>query len=695
MSFQLPHGSRRSADLVYQTKHHGDTVFQGLTPNSFFERLYMYNDECDGLVWKKEHSKDCVIAITGYYPGSYMSYSYPTTLVHPKDPDFPGVVNGGLINANNYTNASIGRTKDFVLCFMPTYFSSYTGIRCSNDGIHWRPWVGGLPASLGGWSTKENVGLCAGVFSDDADKVNGLWRLEIDETGKISREKIATIGEGGVVTPNGWLGELAFQGLAEDGNHRWYKFINVNGDKYTSPLPGRYTYIDMRESDPAQQVKWADYSWNFRYLNDKYYAFTMKTDTIYWNEVLQQWQTTRVFMIIESSDGFKHITEHIVMDPCPTLNYQNYDLWYFNNRLIILEMGKERETDTEQYFKIRDINNNVIGTVIEKVTMPFVGMYIDGAYDSLTYRFKGTEAESNRNCVRSLGFGCTSAVYIKDGKPTTPYGSLIWGTAFCKNGWSANSYDDGGFIFMQVGDKDPFVTKQPEYAIAYRCANSKIDRDNATWGEDYYKITIKGGNGTMRLSEEKTHYANSYTVEKGSEDWVKHCYFHIDQIARLTYDNKIVRRSLRRGGQTVFDFRDPGYDTASEYYFDDMGVFTTILGNDYSKLTSGPVYCFAVHYYWLQYGRYLSNAIGPLIISTDEFRSMYNSETAYQNVNTLEYAGFTWYYETGVTASSDDKSAERYLDLSDYPDTPSALGSPVPLTKEMVLECLKRVHTIN
>ena len=679
MSFQLPHGSRRSADLVYQTKHHGDTVFR----NSFFEELHMFNDDCDGLVWKKEHSKDCVISITSYYPGSYMSYSYPTTLIHPKDPDFPGVVNGGMINAPNYTGASLTRTKDFVICQFPTYYSSYTGLRCSNDGIHWTPFAAGYPASLGQWSTKENVGLCAGIFADDPDRVNGLWRLEIDETGKISRERLGVIGEDGIVSPTGYLGDLAFQGLAEDGNHRWYKFINVDGDKYTSPLPGRYTYTDMRESDPAKRVKWADYSWNFRYLNCKYYAYTMKTSTIYWNEVKQEWQTIRVFMVIESSDGFKHITEHIVMNPCPYINYQDYNLWYFNNRLIILEIGKERETDTEQYLKIRDLNNNVIGTVIEKVDMPFAGRYIDAAYDSLTFRFRGSEAESNRNCVRGFGWGFTNALYIKDGKPSEPYGSLIWGTAFCKNGWSPNSYDDGGFIFLRVGDKDPFVTKQPEYAMAYRCANQMIDRDNATWGEDYYKITIKGGSGTMRLAEERTHYTNSYTVEKSSEDWVKHCYFHIDQIVRLTYDNKIVRRRLRRGGQTFFELREPEYNVASGYYMEGTGVYSTVFGREFSKVNPGPAYVFIIGYLSRSY-QYIS----PMVISTDEFNVVYDPGGPVTNSKIIDYGGFKWYYNGfSYGFGGDDPTVPYYLNLH-------SLGGSAT-EQEMVLECLKTVHPIN
>ena len=679
MSFKLPHGSRRSADLVYQNKHHGDPVFR----DSFFEMMYMYNDDCDGLIWKKEHSKDAIISITSYYPGFYMSSSYPTTLVHPKDPDWPYVSNGGLVNGPNYTGASLTRTKDFLICRFPTYFSSYTGLRCSKDGIHWTPFIGGYPAGMGGWSIKENAGLYSGIFSDDPDRVNGIWKVEIDEHGKFSREKLATIDEGGVVSPPWFFADLASQGMAQDGYHTWYKFINIAGDKYTSALPGRYQYTDMRESDPAQRVKWADYNWTMRYLNGKYYAYAMKTDTIYWNEVKQEWQTTRSFIIVESSDGFKHITPHYVMSPCPTLNYQSYDLWYFNERLIILELGKERETDTEQYFKIRDINNNVLGSVVEKVDMPFAGRALDPSYDSLTFRFRGTQSEANRNCVRSFGFGMMSAVYIKDGAPAEPYGSLIWGTAFCKNAWSSNSYDDGGFIFMQVGDKDPFVTKQPEHAIAYRCGSGMIDRDNATWGEDYYKITIKGGSGTMRLAEERTHYANSFTVEKGSEDWVKHCYFHIDQIARLTYGNRIVRRQLRRGGQTFFDLRDPEYNVASGYYMEGTGVYSTVFGREFSKVNPGPAYVFIIGYLSRNY-QYIS----PMVISTDEFNVVYDPGGPVTNSKIIDYGGLKWYYNGfSYGFGGDDPTVPYYLNLH-------SLGGSAT-EQEMVLECLKTVHPIN
>ncbi len=676
MGFKLPHGSRRSSDLVYQNKHHGDTVFR----NSFFEELHMFNDDCDGLVWKKEHTKDCVLCQTSWYPGFYASTSYMAGMVHPDDFEdkngkkYSYVPNGNFIGGQAFT-----RTKDFIISStLLYYYKYYIDYRISNDGVHWRKWINNIPNSswggIGSWSTKENLGL---IHGSNVEGKTALWRMEIDEKGDLSFEEIT-----GAEAPSFFLGDIAGQGIQQDGIHQWYKFVDVHGNKYVSVLPNTYTYTDDRESDPTKKVKTATYQWSFKYLNSKYYAATMKGGSVYWNPVKQEWQQLRTFMVVESSDGFRHITTHIVMDPCPYINYQSWDYMYFNGRIIIQEWGKEHETDTQQYFKIRDLNNNVLGSVIEKVRMPFVGMSTDGAYDVLDFYFRNSQPESNRVCVRGYGGGI-SAVYIKDGKPTEPYGSILVPTAFRKNGWSSNSYDIGGFIFLKCGEKDPFFTKQPSEAFAFCADNSMIDRDNATWGEDYYKITIKGGSGTMQLSEERTHYTNSYTVEKSSEDWVKHCYFHIDQIARLTYGNKIVRRRLRRGGQTFFELRDPEYNVACGYYMEGTGVYSTVFGREFSKVNSGPAYVFIIGYLSRGY-----QYIAPLVISTDEFNVVYDPGGPVTNSKIIDYGGFKWYYNGfSYGFGGDDPTVPYYLNLH-------SLGGSAT-EQEMVLECLKTVHPVN
>lgn len=672
----MRHGGYRSSDLMYQGKHHTDIVFQ----NRFFEKLFMESDNCDGIIWEKKHSKDMILSTTSWYPGFYGSTNFQGTRLIPQDPRMPHVLPGS-IGGENFM-----RTKDFVISKVGSYYYAPTGsYSVSRDGITWTKRIGGAPTNwqgqLFGWSTKENVGMLP--YSGK------IYRFDIDDDGKLTWTDIAEdLGSGAAI------GDIVQQGIVQDGTHRWYRFINPEGELYTSRLPDHYTY-DFEDWWGSHSVADGTYSWSFYYINGKYIAFTANkishvkaystSNYVYWYDVI----------FVESDDGFKTIRSKVFESPKLTYSYQSVSFFYFENKYLMYEGGETVDGNVRTpYLWIWDFGNSYFNTpkkivVPQTFTVPMVGMYSDKNVDDVTVVTYGSVPAQNRNYTRGFG-GFTNAIYIKDGKVVEPYGGIIIPTAFKPNGWSSNAYDEGGWIYLDGG-----MLRAPKRGIAYGGSNYMVDRDNATWGEDYYKITIKGGSGTMRLVEEKARYIDSYMINKGSEDWVKHCYFHIDKIARLTYGNKIVRRSLRRGGQTVFDLRDPGYDTSSEYYFDDTGVFTTILGNNYSKLTSGPVYCFAVHYYWLQYGRYLSNAIGPLIISTDEFRSMYNSETAYQNVNTLEYAGFTWYYETGVTASSDDKSAERYLDLSDYPNIPSAMGSPVALTKEMVLECLKRVHPVN
>lgn len=678
----MRHGGYRSSDLMYQGKHHTDVVFQG----KFLEKLFMESDDCDGIIWEKNHrTNNAIICMTSWYPGFYGSTNFQGTRLYLQDPKMP------YVTPNPIGGEAYMRTKDFIISQVGTYWSAPTGsYAVSKDGKEWTKRIGGAPAKWEsqtfGWSTKENVGMLP--YSGK------IYRFDIDDDGKLTWTDIAEdLGSGAAI------GDIIQQGIVQDGTHRWYRFINPEGELYTSRLPDHYTY-DFEDWWGAHSVVDGTYSWSFYYINGKYIAFTTSkinhvkaystSNYEYWYDVL----------FVESDDGFKTIRSKYFESPKLAYSFQSVVFFYFENKYLMYEGGETIDGNVRTpYLWVWDFGNSYFNTprkivVPQTYTVPMVGMNSDPNVDSVTVVMYGSVPAQNRNYVKGYG-GFTNAVYIKDGKISEPYGGIIIPTAFRPNGWSSNSYDEGGWIYLDGG-----LLRAPKRGIAYGGYNYMVDRDNATWGIDKYRLTICGpANADVTAVELDSAYKpfihGMQLSEAGRYD--RYVKFHQNKLINVTLLGEtpiIKKRSLRRGG-TVIDFRDPGYNTVSEYYFDDTGVFTTIIGNDYSKLASGPVYCFAVHYYWLQYGRYLSNAIGPLIISTDEFRSMYNSETAYQNVNTLEYAGFTWYYETGVTASSDDKSAERYLDLSDYPDTPSALGSPVPLTKEMVLECLKRVHTIN
>ena len=680
MPFSLPHGEIRSADLVLQNKSHGDVVFR----DSFFERLYMWSDYCDGLIWKKEHSDNIVLCLTSWYPGSYASTSYYATILHVGDnpnPDerhqsekskIPYIGNGNDI-VRGYDSALV-RTKDYVVAALikASWGAQYNAFRVTKDGAHWTPWQGGFAApwaSACGWSITENAGI---TYGSSAEHGSGVFRLEIDEHGHIDTVKLTS-----EFVDGSFIGDILTQGLAEDGYHRWYKFINIRGEKYTSALPGRYQYHDARESDPAQSVKWADYSWTFRYLNGKYYAFTSKEGDIYWNPVEQTYNQLRSIVILESTNGFKTFTNHS-MDPCPRIYFQTWDLWYFNGRLIILEYGKEREADTEQYLKIRDLNFNVLGTVIRKVEMPFIGKYRDPSYDKVSFYFRNPEAETSRNCVRSLEWGFMNAIYFKDGHVTTPYGSLLFPSRFCHNGWSSNAYDCGGFIFLQYDESVVFATKQPEYAAAY-CTNEMIDVDNATWGEDNYTIKVTGPPGTEVILDEsnRLYYKNSYRITIGDDHTYKnHLRFHLDDTVTatlLTNPPQTMTKQLMHV-QTSFKFETPQVEwiTDSPYYYDGDGVFTSFVYRSYRKLIAGPAYCFAV---------YALGGTNPLIISTIEGVTDYTPPGNVQLRFVEDRNGVDWAYRGFEYGFGGSRDAERYIDAS-------SCGT----LDEVVLFCLKQIY---
>ena len=682
MPFSLPHGEIRSADLVLQNKSHGDVVFQ----DSFFERLYMWSDYCDGKIWQKEHSSDCVLCRTSWYPGSYASTSYYVTLLHPRDnsnPDeqhqsekskIPYVANGNQI-ARGY-DCGITRTKDYVICALikATWGAQYNAFKVSKDGVHWRDWQGGFAApwaSVCGWSQTENAGI---TYGNSAEHGNGVFRLEIDEHGTINTVKLTDNYVDG-----SFIGDILTQGLAEDGSHRWYKFINIRGEKYTSALPGRYQYHDASESDPAQSVKWADYSWNFRYLNGKYYAFTSKEGDIYWNPVYQTWERLRSVIILESTNGFKTFTTH-EMDPCPRIYFQSWDIWYFNGRFIVLEFGKEREADTDQYFKIRDINFNVLGSVIRKVEMPFIGKRIDPTYDKVSFYFKNPEAETARNCVRSFGWGFTEAVYIKEGQVTTPYGSIIFPTAFCWNGWSSGSYDCGGFIFLQYNENALFATSQPEYAAAY-CTQEMIDVDNATWGEDNYKIKVTGPPGSeVRLDESsRSYYKHTYKVTIGDDHMYNgYLRFHLDTnvtASLLGTSQSITKKLMHVRTSFKFETQPVEWITDSPYYYDGNGVFTSFVYRSFTKLVAGPAYCFAV---------YDGSSTNPLVVSTLEEVTDYSPPGNVQLRFVEDPNGVEWAYRGFEYGFGGPRDAARYIDAS-------SCGRWATLD-DVVLFCLKTIY---
>ena len=216
-------------------------------------------------------------------------------------------------------------------------------------------------------------------------------------------------------------------------------------------------------------------------------------------------------------------------------------MWYFNEQIIIMEFGKEHENDQEQYFKLRNINFSVMGTIDGNIKMPFRGFNKDPSYDELVFYFVNQQADGYRQCSRGFDFSLTSAIYINDeGKVCEPYGSIIFRTAFCKNAWSSGSYDCGGFIFIQYRDDDFFGMTIPQFAMAYTTQNSMIDRDNATWGSDYFHNIMHAIKSFQEITirERKGFDRNTYTIKDKGNGVDAHLYFDFLNDGGLSaYDN--------------------------------------------------------------------------------------------------------------------------------------------------------------
>lgn len=90
------------------------------------------------------------------------------------------------------------------------------------------------------------------------------------------------------------------------------------------------------------------------------------------------------------------------------------------------------------------------------------------------------------------------------------------------------------------------------------------------------------------------------------------------------------------------------YITISDYYMNSSGIFISYMGNDYTKINSGPAYVGACY----------SSASGktfPMIVSKDSSNVPYS--TSYDSSVTslrgsIDYQGTTWYYSGGTSATS-------------------------------------------
>lgn len=455
---------------------HNDPIFTTWSDkaNGTHEKLFMQNDDNDGIIWEKVHkNQNMIFQAVSWYPGWYSSRNYTVCRFRPKDPNRPYVGRGHSAFAKDI----VQRTKDFLISISGTYYYKESAeVQVSNDGIHWTKQTNGVPGtwlnSGYSWSTVENVG-----------HING-WRFEIEDNGKFKWTRINSTSESVY-----YCGDVHTAGEYTEGNHGWYKFMDAEGNLYTSELSSRYSYIDQSQN-PARVV-WTSCNWTYAYFNGKYYAYGKFTDLYYWNEVLREWQTLTHFTIAESSDGFKHVTYHKIADPVVGNSFNNVCLYRFNERLLLFEQGSIRNASTgqwESHSKVHDFGNSLGNTPTVKktkdyITVPLIGYNAEGQYDTTTLIFNGSEPNLARNKNISVGFNQSmfnGTVYVKDGKPSDPYDYLVWSTTYKINSWGSGAADAGGVVVVE-GD----LTTQPERrksSFSYDTSNIMIDRDNFTWG---------------------------------------------------------------------------------------------------------------------------------------------------------------------------------------------------------------------
>lgn len=487
---QVPTGKENvgftNINMYYFAADHDEYTFgsvetKGRRFPKFYEKLFVQNDEADGIVWEKIHDNTTRIAITSWYPGFYASTSFYTTIFHPNDtiradvyiPGEGHVVrdfsNGPfLVQQNKVGGNTLARTRDYVVCMTGSYYYNPTNVyQWTRNGKDWTPGVS-VPAAYfqggrAGFGINDNIGI---VVRDGT-----LYRLELRDDGTMSYDSLGVSG-GDIV------GDVAINGTyVGDKTLNYYRFANKNGSVYDTRLQYDYEYTDLRESDPAKRVKRASCNWKFGYGNGKYYAAARHIKTIYYNEVEHKWETLYKFIMLRSTDGFATYSVAEELDPCP--EYRYYQFGYAlkgNNGLQLIERYRELDDNlniTNYYHTIIDGKPHEDATVV-----PLIGFNSDPAYDGVLVRFSNkvdTGGDSRLRVIDAdidLNFNLAT---IEKGKVTYNKCYCI-PTAFKKNYWSSNSYDEGGFVFFD-SDKSGDV--------AYGTSNYMIDQHNYT----YHNIT--------------------------------------------------------------------------------------------------------------------------------------------------------------------------------------------------------------
>lgn len=445
----------------------------------YIEKLFVQNDDTDGVVWEKLHDNTVIIANTDWYPGFYASRSYATNIIHPNDTLYvEEPVKGGGTVKKAYSNGPftvtqnkiggynyIFRTKNYAVSRIGSYYyDSYNRYQYTRDGKHWtKVFQDKIPVAFfmgnpgGAYGTKDDNIL---VLTDGK-----AYRLEL--TG--DDVKVVDLGP----SPGGtYVGDIALVGRYRGPrNIEYFVAMDSEGRTYNTNLQAQYQYTDQRESDPAKQVITTDVSWKFFYADGTYYAAAKSIDIIFWNSVQSRWEQVDYFTCVKSTDGFRSTTIVTELDPCPQFRYSNF--WFVYHKAtgssddIHMNPGAElieiRRGLNEQMQITNDTFTYINGLPAPLyVDVPLIGFNSDPLYDYVRVRYSNTVDNGGNARIRLMDFNPTARMaYIKNGKPATPEHYVI-PTAFKVNWWGSGACDEGGYV---VFGKDNFAFGTSSYMI--------------------------------------------------------------------------------------------------------------------------------------------------------------------------------------------------------------------------------------
>lgn len=700
----------RSSDLVLQNKSHEEMVYN----NRYYEKFFIINDDCDGIVWEKQHPNSLMINTCYWYPGSYSNWVYTHCLLSGNSEGFSYVCEQGLPGDRIYRS-----NKYLIAIDSLWYYKDYINFRYSPDGFNWYPNTQEVPGSWGqpsqGWAKDSDTGIAVGR---NRKGVNAVWSIKLEDGKPPIVTKIADIEEGR--SYNGYLGNYVSHGWnkkesygeGEDPNITYAQYTDIHGVFFTSSLPGNYQWTDLGEDDPSKRIKYANYNWRVEYFDGMYYA-TAKQDIIrYYNEVKQEWQTMRKMIMVRSTNCFQTISVTELENPCPDNHFQDWIVW--NGGIFAVK-------DEDKWQGFRD-----------KVVVPLVGNTGDDSHDCVIVNINDeslknvTETTIFKDGIRHNAYvrqidwdGIRTAVSIVNGSPSSG-NSILMPTGFKPNGWSYNSYNTAGFIQIAKISEDASPVDD-QYNMAWFCNdNYMIDKGNATWGEDgwFFQYNLRGYLrlfDNVVLNESYGYNRHSYTIPRSADLYgVFRTKFH--NRSRITCElqignpgyyttTKYRTRTLRRGRKTIFDFSAYLYDyhTDSPYYIcqdeEHPSPLISHEGHQWRMCADSEThegfdsksYCFVVCYKWMSwYSWYYATA--PLMISSEEFDPFYqnadgSSKTGIGDVEVYEFFGRTWYV-TGLKNGISGKHPEcdRYVDMS-YLDNTNDRAR-----REIVYQCLKMIY---